>query len=60
MQKYVFRNDIFSNHTDVSKRVWGDRQVARLHWGALKRLLLERGGFPGLQHNPPMHTKIVW
>ncbi|KAK6364198.1 hypothetical protein LTS17_012467 [Exophiala oligosperma] len=43
-----------------AERVWGDRQVARLHWGALKRLLLERGGFPGLQHNPPMHTKIVW
>ncbi len=42
------------------QRVWGDRQIARLHWGALKRLLLERGGFAVLQHNPPMHTKLVW
>ncbi|KAK5205899.1 hypothetical protein LTR72_010105 [Exophiala xenobiotica] len=43
-----------------AERVWGDRQIARLHWGALKRLLLERGGFAVLQHNPPMHTKLVW
>ncbi|EXJ60294.1 hypothetical protein A1O7_04446 [Cladophialophora yegresii CBS 114405] len=31
-----------------------------MHWGALKRLLLERGGFPALRHNTPMHTKLVW
>ncbi|KAJ9603501.1 hypothetical protein H2200_011687 [Cladophialophora chaetospira] len=43
-----------------AERVWGDRGIARMHWGALKRLLLERGGFPGVQHNPSMHTKLVW
>ncbi|KIW10950.1 hypothetical protein PV08_10249 [Exophiala spinifera] len=43
-----------------AERVWGDREIARLHWGALKRLLLERGGFPALRDNLPYHTKIVW
>ncbi|KIW89570.1 uncharacterized protein Z519_09726 [Cladophialophora bantiana CBS 173.52] len=43
-----------------AERVWGDREIARMHWGALKRLLLERGGFRALQNNPPMHTKLVW
>jgi len=31
-----------------------------MHWGALKRLLMERGGFPALKGNPIMHTKLVW
>ncbi|ETI24876.1 hypothetical protein G647_04246 [Cladophialophora carrionii CBS 160.54] len=43
-----------------AERVWGDREIARLHWGALKRLLLKRGGFPSLRHNTAMHTKLVW
>ncbi|KAI1608933.1 hypothetical protein EDD37DRAFT_697108 [Exophiala viscosa] len=43
-----------------AERVWGSRETARLHWGAVKRLLLERGGFRTLQHNQPMHTKLVW
>ncbi|KIW27787.1 uncharacterized protein PV07_07495 [Cladophialophora immunda] len=43
-----------------AERVWGDRETARMHWGALKQLLLERGGFRALQSNPTMHTKLVW
>ncbi|KAK5045242.1 hypothetical protein LTR84_009348 [Exophiala bonariae] len=43
-----------------AERLWGDRDVARLHWGALKRLLIERGGFSALKGEPILHTKIVW
>ncbi|OAP65580.1 hypothetical protein AYL99_01552 [Fonsecaea erecta] len=43
-----------------AERVWGNREIARMHWGALKRLLLERGGFRALKGNPEMHTKLVW
>ncbi|KIX95287.1 uncharacterized protein Z520_08804 [Fonsecaea multimorphosa CBS 102226] len=43
-----------------AERIWGDREIARMHWGALKRLLLDRGGFQALQSNPTLHTKLVW
>ena len=42
------------------ERLWGSRETARMHWAALKRMLIKRGGFPNLKRNPVMHTKLLW
>jgi hypothetical protein len=31
-----------------------------MHWGALKRMILDRGGFPAFVNNRLMHTKLIW
>jgi hypothetical protein len=31
-----------------------------MHWRALKRMILDRGGFPAFAHNHLMHTKLIW
>jgi hypothetical protein len=43
-----------------AERLWGDRDVARIHWAAVKRMLRARGGFPSLTGNKAMHTKLLW
>ena len=42
------------------QRIWGVKEIARLHWGALKRMILDRGGFPAFRQNHLLHTKLVW
>lgn len=42
------------------ERLWGNSQIAQMHWSALKRMLAQRGGFAGFRDNPAMHTKLLW
>ena len=42
------------------ERLWGNSQIAQMHWSALKRMLAQRGGFAGFKDNPAMHTKVLW
>ena len=42
------------------ERLWGNSQIAQMHWSALKRMLAQRGGFAGFRDDPAMHTKLLW
>lgn len=37
-----------------------ETETAKMHWGALKRMILDRGGFPGMKSNLILHTKLLW
>jgi hypothetical protein len=43
-----------------AERIWGDKEVARMHWSAVKRMILDRGGFPAFKDNHLVHTKLIW
>ena len=43
-----------------AERIWGDKEVARMHWGAVKRMITDRGGFPAFKGNHLVHTKLIW
>ena len=43
-----------------AERIWGDPGVARMHASALRRMILERGGFASFQHHRLLHAKLVW
>lgn len=43
-----------------AERIWGDKEIARMHWGAVKWMILDRGGFPAFKDNHLVHTKLIW
>jgi Fungal specific transcription factor domain len=43
-----------------AERIWGDKNIARMHWDAVKRMILDRGGFPAFKDNHLVHTKLIW
>ena len=43
-----------------AERIWGDRGVARMHGSALRRMIIERGGFVNFQHHRLLHAKLIW
>lgn len=43
-----------------AERIWGDRSVSRMHWSAVRRMILDRGGFPAFKENKLVHTKLIW
>lgn len=43
-----------------AERIWGDKDVARMHWNALKRMIVDRGGFSAFKDNHLVHTKLIW
>jgi hypothetical protein len=43
-----------------AERIWGNKEVARMHWNAVKRMILDRGGFPAFKDNHLVHTKLIW
>jgi hypothetical protein len=43
-----------------AERIWGDKEIARLHWNAVKRMIADRGGFPAFRNNHLVHTKLIW
>ena len=43
-----------------AERIWGDIEVAKIHCAAMRRMILQRGGFANFQHNSLVHVKVVW
>ena len=43
-----------------AERIWGDIEIAKIHCAAMRRMILQRGGFANFQHNSLVHVKVVW
>lgn len=49
-----------SSAANTEQRLWGSKEISRMHWRGLKQMIGTRGGLQAFKDNPILQIKLTW